>query len=119
MAPFVKIVRISPDMKQINALLERIASALEAQNAMLGYAATAAPPDKVIADRTDEVNEELLAVVEQAEELGVPVPLETYKRLGIPAPGQRDEEALPDDWDEDIEGPVDQEEEVKSARRNI
>ena len=124
MAPFVKVMRVSADMRDTNILLARIADALESQNVMLGYVASSPVPDKATNDRTDDVNEELLAAVERAEDAGITVPRETYKRLGIPAPGEREDGELLE-WDEDLDedsempGADEMGDEVKSSRRTI
>ena|ERR1019366_4830073 len=82
--PSVRLVRISPDLRETNKLLLRIADALDRAIPIVDPAdlATSVEDEPVMSPYFEEE----LAVVEMLEEAGRTVPDEVYKRLGLEKP---------------------------------
>lgn len=81
----VRVVRVTPDMRETNVLLKRIADALDRAIPLMEDIGTSEP------DSTPSfgaMNEELLAAVEMLEDAGREIPPEVYKRLNIAPPEQ-------------------------------
>lgn len=81
----VRLVKISPDLRETNVLLRRIADALDRAIPL---------PDEIGSSESDPtpalgaMNEELLAAVEMLEDAGKEIPPEVYRRLNIAPPEQ-------------------------------